>query len=356
MLTASDKLKLKEFKLDILRLITDNQSQVYPLSHSQMPLWYAYCKSPQSSAYNVGFSVRCSVSLCANLLKDAMAILLERHELLRSNIVKKDEAPYLCIQQKKSILINEDNVASMSLENISELVQSYYEKPFSLENDDLIRVNLLHTKDNGSILLVTIPHIICDGWSLWNITDELSKIYESLYQAKQFSPVSNNLTYSDFVKTQAKFLSGPDFSEQLDYWQEKYSTSVETLGLPGSNRSSIQNWQTLQFNLDTECLKEVVSFANATKVSLSSFFLAIYTLLLYRYTSNQNIIIGVPFLGRNLDDYTNTLGCFINLIGLRLSVDINKSFAELLEHAHAELQGANNNQDIPFYLLNNHIL
>ena len=312
-----------------------------PLSFAQKRLWFIDCYEGGTNAYNIPSVMELKKGIDLNLLKEAIQIIIGRHEILRTVYRQgKDGKSYQKILTGK-LKIEEKQLSYPEFE--SELKRDV-NIIFDLKNEYPIKTFIYNITNDRLILLINIHHIAFDGWSADIFFRELHDLYEGMELPEL--PVQ----YSDFAVWQKEYLKGKILEEQLHYWKESLS-GYETLDFPIDNtRPSVIDYtgDDFFFSLDSELSEMLRRTSKNLGVSLYTFLLAGFNILLSRYTGQEDIILGTPVANRHFNGIENTIGFFINSLALRNNIKPNLPLKEFIYNIHQNLTGAQKNQDLPF--------
>ncbi|WP_054740681.1 non-ribosomal peptide synthetase [Cellulosilyticum ruminicola] len=313
----------------------------YELSAAQKRLYIIDNLITDTTDYNVPFTVLITGKLNIEQLNEAFEKLIKRHEILRTVFVQIDGTPYQKVEEQIDFKLDyyekeEDEVSNF----ITQLI-----KPFDLKVAPLMRGAVIKIVEDKYVLFIDIHHIITDGTSLGIFIHELIDLYEgkSLMIAK--------LQYKDFAAWQNKLLQSDKLKAQEEFWCKEFADEIPVLNLPTDyavQESKEIKGDRVQFNLDNTVLEELKALAQKTGSTLYMILLAAYNILLYKYTGQEDIVVGTPIAGRNHPDLTNVLGMFVNTIALRNNVIGEKHFTDFLEEVKERSIKAFENQDYQF--------
>ncbi|BBH51843.1 non-ribosomal peptide synthetase [Fluviispira sanaruensis] len=323
----------------------------FQLSFAQKRLWFIGKMQENSALYNIPFFLRLKGNLNLEALNASFNAIIERHEILRTNFKEENGIPYQVISPKKVIQLHPENIFESNLKQIS--IDEIH-RPFNLENDMLLRLLLLKISENYYVLLMTIHHIISDGWSTGVICNELSKIYNGIIKSEKYTLPDLSIQYADFSVWQNDMLTGQKLNELLAYWKNHLHDLPPVLDLPTEFvRPSIQTYrgQSFSFIIEKNLEQSLIKIANNNSSTLFMVTLTAFYILLMNYTKQRDITVGTTIANRNHKDLENLIGFFVNTIPLRLKLDKHDSFTDLLKKTRAMTLGAYENQDLPFELL-----
>ncbi|MDJ0598953.1 MAG: amino acid adenylation domain-containing protein [Crocosphaera sp.] len=329
-------------------------SKLYPLSYGQQGLWFLYKLAPESAAYNIAFTVRIRSPLNIPALKQAFHRLIVRHPSLRTSFGQRDNEPFQEVHEYGEVCFEEIDASSWNEEKLSEKVIEAYQHPFNLERGSLLRVNLFARSVRDYVLLLTIHHIVVDGFSFGILLDELRLLYEAENTGRSVSLPTVKWQYQDFVQWQQKILASPMGEDLWDYWRKQLAGELPVLKLPSDQpRSPIQNYRgaSYTFELSRELTSKLREIAKAEGATLYMTLLAALQVLLYRLSGQEDIIVGSPIEGRSQPEFAGTVGFFVNMLAVRSNLGGNPTFAQFLSQVRQTVLEAITHQEYPSPLL-----
>ncbi|MBO0791013.1 MAG: amino acid adenylation domain-containing protein, partial [Ktedonobacteraceae bacterium] len=328
--------------------------ETFPLSQGQRALWFLHRLVPESSAYNLLYSARLSFAVDVAALQRSLQTLMERHPILTATYAMDGQEPLQQLHRTRYSQVEEIDASAWSKEELRGQVAEEGNRPFDLQQGSLLRVKLYACSAQDSILCLTIHHIIADLWSLDLLIDELSLLYAT-YTAGievKLPPVATQFT--DYVRWQADMLAGPEGERHWHYWQQKLAGEVPVLALPTDrSRPPVQTYggASHSFHLDDGVTGQLRTLAQAEKVTLFTLVLAAFQVLMYRYTEQEDQLIGTPTLGRSHAGQDTIIGYLANPVALRTNFSGNPTFKALLTQVRQTVIEALEHQDYPFPLL-----
>ncbi|HKS08829.1 MAG TPA: amino acid adenylation domain-containing protein [Pyrinomonadaceae bacterium] len=318
-----------------------------PLSFAQQRLWFIDKLSSGNTVYNIQVAVRLLGQLDRGALEKALNEILRRHEVLRTSLAVKDGVPIQIVAPEYSIALPLTNLSGSTLESVCAEEGRY---SFDLERLPLVRFRLLRLAENKHVLLLTMHHIISDGWSLGVITQELASLYRAFASDKE-SPLSElPVQYADFAHWQREWLTGEVLENQIAYWKKQLG-QIANLELPTDRpRPSVQSFRGARrfFTLPADLAESLGSFSRREGVTLYMLMLAGFKVLLNRYSNQDDIVVGTDIANRNRSEIEPLIGFFANQLVLRTSLAGNPTFRELLGRVREVTLGAYAHQDMPF--------
>lgn len=324
---------------------------IFPLSSGQEGLWFIEYLNKDNYTYNVPNAFRIKFEINADILKDTVKAVLERHSILCAKFMFKDQKPVQEIQSADYFFFETDQLEHLSDIEIQDFLIKKVRKPFDLENDPLFRVHLFSLGKQDYILLFNIHHIVFDGSSLIILLRELFHFYiEKLTGVeKAIYPVNNS--YSDFVEWQFNMINSSEGKQHRDFWLEKLSGELPSLSLPydkpGNNMSPPQG-KSYDFFLPAELTNKIQRICQEEEVTPFVFMLSAFNVLLFRYTTQQDIIVGTAVHGRPGTQFKNVIGYFMNMILIRSKVSGEMKFLDLLQQVNKNSMEAFAHCDYPF--------
>ncbi|KAA3655518.1 MAG: amino acid adenylation domain-containing protein, partial [Chloroflexi bacterium] len=332
-----------------------SREQTLPLSFAQQRLWYLHQLNPNSPEYNVPDAVRLNGRLHIPALETSLNHIIQRHELLRTTFVTVDGQPHLQIANTLPLtlpVIDLQHLPPDAREAESmQFVAAEAKRPFDLTTGPLLRVTLLKFDATDHLVLLTMHHIISDGWSMGVFIRELGEGYTAVLHKQPIHLPTLPIQYADFAHWQRTWLQDDVLNNQLAYWQKQLSDAPPLLELPTDRpRPAIQtgNGSYAEFTLSTELTATLKSLSQKEGTTLFMTLLAAFQTLLYRYTNQPDISIGTPIANRNRAEIEGLIGFFINTLVLRTDLHDTPTFLDLLQRVRTVALEAYAHQDVPF--------
>jgi glycosyltransferase involved in cell wall biosynthesis len=339
----------------IPKLPRKEDSDSFPLSFAQQRLWFLDQLEPNNPFYNMSQAVRLSGVLGVQTLERTLQTILSRHESLRTTFVIVDGNPVQVISKNAEVEMPVIDLSRLR-EGLREaeaqvLIRQCATRPFDLTEGPLFRASLLKLSEAEHILLLTMHHIISDGWSKQILFREIGALYEAFTEGKPSPLPELTIQYADYAVWQRRWLQGEVLEKQLSYWREQLQGAPAVLGLPTDRpRPAVQTYrgasQSIVLSKDlSEQLKELSRKENVT---LYMTLLAAFQTLLSRYSGQEDVVVGSPIAGRNQTETEGLIGFFINTLALRTDMRGNPTFRDLLAQVREKALGAYAHQDVPF--------
>jgi amino acid adenylation domain-containing protein len=326
-----------------------------PLSFAQARLWFLAQLEADSSAYNLPTAFRLTGSLNVTALEQSLSEIVRRHSILRTTFLSVDGQPKQVISSDIALklpVIDLRQVPSDQPEaEAQRLANEEAQQPFDRATSPLFRFKLLRLSGLEYVLLLTIHHIVYDGWSYDIFFRELTALYNAFSSGKPSPLMELSIQYADFAVWQRDWLSGEVLESQLNYWKKKLSGDLPVLELPTDYpRPPIQTHRGAQESLELppDLSERLKTLCQQKRTTLFMVLLAAFQILLSRHSGQEDMIVGTPIAGRNRLEIEGLLGLFVNTLVLRTDLSGNPSFRELLERVREVALGAYAHQDLPF--------
>jgi amino acid adenylation domain-containing protein len=325
-----------------------------PLSYAQQRLWFLDQIAPASASYNMPIALRLRMPLDVPALIRTLNEIVRRHEVLRTTFSTRDGQPVQVIAAQISLAVRENDLQHLSDANREEEVQrlatAESRRPFDLTRGPLIRAGLLRLGVQDHVLLLTLHHIIADGWSLRVLFRELSTLYAA-FAAGRPSPLPDlPIQFADYASWQRRWLEGPVLQEQLAYWRRQLDGLPELILPTDRPRPATATFRGARrfFTIAEDALRPIESITRQTGTTPFMVLLAVFEVLLYRYSGQEDFPIGVPIANRTRNETEGLIGFFVNTVVLRADLSHDPTFRELLARVRETALSAYEHQDLPF--------
>ncbi|MFN6154288.1 MAG: non-ribosomal peptide synthetase, partial [Dolichospermum sp.] len=326
-----------------------------PLSFAQQRLWFIDQLEGENGVYNVPFFWQISGILNINALEKAILEIIHRHEILRTSFSIVNESPIQIIHTQPELkieILDWEQVAEKDkFSKAKHLATAELQKPYDLAKAPLLRVKLLKLADKSHLLLLVIHHIVCDGWSMDIFRKELFTLYTAFCNGESSSLPPLSLQYADFAHWQRSYLQGENLNKQLNYWQQQLAEINPLLELPTDyQRPSVQSFKGRSefLEIDLNLTQKLKRLSQESGTTLFMTLLAVFALLLSRYSNQNDIVVGSAIANRNRQEIEPLIGFFVNTLALRTNLQGNPSFRELLQRVKQVTLDAYDHQDLPF--------
>ncbi len=328
----------------------------YVLSSAQRRLWLLNQINEGNTAYNMSSTFRITGELDIKSLEKAFDTLIERHEILRTNFGLDKEGNVkqvvLAATESKFVLECEDvSTRKNKVEIIKEDITKETIYSFDITSESLLRAKLLKTSKNDYVFSFVMHHIISDGWSMQVLSKEIFKLYDVYTKGNKNPLIPLPIHYKDYAAWQQEQLENGELDEHKQYWLEQFSGELPILNLPSSNvkpNTETNEGRVIRKSYNANIIGAFKQLCKEEDTTLFIGLMSIVKFLLFRYTNQNDIIVGTPVSGREHPDLLEQLGFYINLLGLRTNVDDQESYTELLLKLKKNTLNAYNHQNYPF--------
>ncbi|MFZ6009818.1 MAG: amino acid adenylation domain-containing protein, partial [Bacteroidota bacterium] len=338
-----------------IRIDKAPEREHYPLSNSQKRIWVLHHLDQNSVAYSLSWVLNLKGEVNRTALQQAFGTLIERHKVLRTVFVLIDDEPRQIILPAERCKFNiRDRKLRDSRANLDQLIRSRVEMSIDLKAWPLFHAELIETDDKQFIFTFCIHHIIVDGWSLNLFAKELSALYNAYTTGEECVLPDQRIQYIDFVEWQERTDVQQQLNHERNYWLTIFSDGVPRLEIPTDfQRPAVQNYRgsSVEFLISDEVKRKLLNVGEKFNTSLFTILLTALKQLLFKYTGQEDIVVGVPVAGRDHFDIQDQLGLFLNVLPVRTFFRKTDSFAEILRAVDNAMMDALDNQHYPFDLL-----
>ncbi len=327
----------------------------FPLSFAQQRLWMVHQMAPESAAYNMPYVLRLCGALDAEVLGRAFATIVQRHATLRTVFPAEGGVPVQRILPPRPVDFPKVDLRPLApAERDAEaarLAAAEASLPFDLAAGPLLRGALLRLADDEHVLLLTLHHIVCDGWSLGVLTREVSALYDA-YSRGASSPLPVlPVQYVDFAAWQRGWLAGGTLDAEVAWWRARLAGAPPLLEIATDRPRAAQLGEAggrVPVTVPMETADALRALSRAAGATLFITLMAAWQLLLSRYSGQTDVSVGTPTAGRNRLETEGLIGFFVNTLVLRTDLSGNPGFRTLLERVRAATLDAYGHQDVPF--------
>jgi amino acid adenylation domain-containing protein/non-ribosomal peptide synthase protein (TIGR01720 family) len=332
-----------------------------PLSLGQQRVWTSHRLDPSGATYNVASGVRLRGVVDAQMLRDSIAELVKRHEILRTTFVTAGDAPIQRIADENECTFEfscaelpsargTDGTPKTQDDALRRLVTEYASKPFDLETGPLLRVYLIHLAGHECALLIVMHHIICDAPSFDIFFQELSHVYEQFRSGKSSGLPLLPIQYADYAIWDRSQRENGARAAHLAYWKEYLADAPEGHSLTDflPNSSGNQKAATIAFRVPEEVRRELTKLSADLSTTLFTALFAGFRILLHRLTSGEDMIVGIPISTRIRPELAGLIGYFVNVLPLRMKIRGDPTVRQTLMATSECLREAYEHRDVPF--------
>ncbi|MGZ8267404.1 MAG: amino acid adenylation domain-containing protein, partial [Burkholderiales bacterium] len=324
------------------------------LSDTQQRMWFLAKLDPDTSSYNESRAYRLLGSIDAEALRRALRFVAGRHEILRATYSLIDDEPRQIVHADATLDLQladlSDTPAVQQDEALQRLLLGETQRPFDLAKGPTLRLVLVRLSDREHVLLRVAHHISVDGWSAGILEQELSSAYNAFVSKREPAWAELPIQYADYAAWQREWLQSEVLEQQLGYWKAQLA-DLPTLALPTDRpRPAVVSdcGARALFDLPAPLLQGLKEVGRREGATLFMTLLAAFQVLLYRYSGQEDIAVGVPIAGRRRSELQGLIGFFANTLVLRGDLAGNPLFRELLARVRERALGAYTHQDVPF--------
>ena len=327
-----------------------------PLSFAQRRLWFFDQFEPDNPAYNLLNTILLQGPLDTVALERAFSEVIRRHEALRTTFDVKEGEPVQIIAPPEPLRLHVVDITHLPDTERESAVQNLIKQQtsFDLKRGPLLRITLVRLSDREHVLLLGMHHIVSDAWSMGVFIGEVVTLYEGYVAGREVALPALPIQYADFAAWQRQWLQGDVLEEQFGYWRQQLGGTLPVLELPTDRpRPALQtyNGSSLSFSLSPALSESLKSLCKTEGVTLFMALLAAFKVLLYRYTGQEDLIVGSPIANRHRRELESLIGFFVNTLAMRTDLSGNPTFRELLKRVRETALGAYAHQDLPFEYL-----
>ncbi|AVT40943.1 non-ribosomal peptide synthetase [Plantactinospora sp. BB1] len=324
----------------------------FPLSFAQQRLWFLAQLQPESADYNVPLVMRLGGPLRVDQLRTALETVVERHSVLRSVFPVTDGHPRQVVRPATASALSAVDVPA-DPETLRRLVSDEVARPFHLAEEPPLRARLLRVGPTDHVLVLTLHHIAVDARSIELLRTELARAYSAACLGRPAELPELPVQYVDYTVWQRQLVHSGALRGQLDHWQQRLA-GLPVLDLPGTGvRSRIRSGAgaALSFAVEPPVVEGLRALTRSAGVTTNIVALAAFAVLLHRLAGQDDIGIGSPVVRRAESGVDDLVGCFLNMVTLRIDVSAEPTFTELLRRVRETTATAIENSDVPFELV-----
>ncbi len=334
-----------EQRARVSRRLADRE-KTYPLSAMQRRLWFLERLDPGTTAYLVPAAVQLRGPLDRAALRAAVADLVARHESLRTTVVERDGAPLQVVAPRVAVDLDEEDLRAAPGDALADRVAAAVSAPFDLATGPLLRLRLLRVADEEHRLIVVLHHIVADGWSVSVLFAEFATLYAAHCEGRPAGLPPLPLQYGEVARYERD-----DWDDDLRYWTDRLAGAPQVLELPldhprppvASSRGD--SWH---FELPVNPVRDLVAIGQARGATPFMVLLALFEVLVHRYTQQDDVVVGVPVANRDRAGLEGLIGFFVNTLPIRTDLAGDPTFADVLDRVRDACLGAYAHQGVPF--------
>ena len=332
-----------------------DRSQPVPLSYSQQRMWFLWQMEPDSPAYNVGGMARLRGVLDVGRFEAALQALIMRHETLRTTFPSVDGVACQKVSAQTNVRMDWQDFSALNepqrQQRLQQLADVEAHTPFNLETGPLLRACLVKAGEQEHYLVLTLHHIVTEGWAMDIFARELSALYEAFIDERDSPLPALPVQYLDYSVWQRQWMEAGERQRQLDYWTAQLGNEHPLLELPGDRpRPPVQSHrgELYRFDLSDELAARVRAFNAQHGLTLFMTMTATLAVLLYRYSGQTDLRIGAPVANRIRPESEGLIGAFLNTQVLRCQLNGQMQVSELFEQVRHTVIEGQSHQDLPF--------
>ncbi len=337
------------------RILRRDERQAAPLSFAQQRLWFLEQLDPGTALYNIPAAFRLKGPLDAAALERSLNQIIRRHETLRSGVVTREGGAHAVVQAEATVPFArvdlQDLPASRRESEAMWLAREEACRPFALSEAPLLRALVLDLADDDHMVVLAMHHIASDGWSIEILARELLMLMRAC-ETGESSPLPElPIQYGDFAAWQREWMSGERLEAELSYWKAALEGAPALLEIPTDRpRGAVQDWRGERHpvTFGPELTHALKTLAERERATLFMLLLAAFQVLLFRYSRQEDLVVGSPVANRNRAEIEHLIGFFVNMLPLRARLSGEMSFRELLAQVRETALGAFAHQDLPF--------
>ena len=334
------------------------QEDPLPLSYTQQRVWFLQQLFPDNRAYNMSEAWRLRGPLDVDALQQALQTIVRRHSSLRTCFITVDNVPVQKVASEVALSLLQSDISHLPASDrereLLGLLLAEGNYAFDLGHEPLIRPSLIRLESDEHVLQLVLHHIITDEWSNDILWRELSFYYDKARQSGSGDLPQNAIQYSDYARWQRDQVASGALDRQMNYWRAQLSGDLPLLQLPYDRPRPLEQslrGGTIRRMLPADLLHGLQRLSQQAGTTLYNTLLAAFQVLLYRYSGQEDILVGTPIANRQQAQTENVIGMFINTAVMRANVTREISFHQFLAQVKQAAVDALANQDLPFDLL-----
>lgn len=347
---------LKAHKSEITSLLeTEPETfELCPLSYGQRALWFLWQLSPQSSAYNQSLPLGLHRHGDPDAWREACRLLLQQHQMLRTVFPRRRGEPIQQLQRAAHLDWELLDASTWSDARLASEIEKAHAAPFDLEQGPVARFRWFQRSTEDHVLLLTMHHIVCDGWSIEIIRQQLPVLYQQIKHGSEVKPETPVHTYYDYVRWQLDMLQNAEGERLWHFWRTRLCGDLPALHLPTDlPRPAVQTYRGAahKFSLPLELTRNLKRLAKREGATPYIVLMSTFLVLLHRYTNQDDLLIGSPHAGRTRAEFASIVGYFADPVVIRSAYAGEQTFAEFLGATKRATLQALEHAHFPFALL-----
>ncbi|MBX3328844.1 MAG: amino acid adenylation domain-containing protein [Nitrospira sp.] len=326
-----------------------------PASFAQQRLWFLAQLEPDSPFYNLPAGFRLRGKLDVDLLTAGLNQVIARHEALRTVFQETDGQPTQVVLSSVTVEIPIVDLRNIAEEKrtveLTKQSEAEAQRIFNLTNGPLVRARVWRVGEEEYVLLMTLHHIVSDGWAMDILIRELVTYYQAGFSGQPAALAPLPIQYADYSVWQRDWMQGAVLEAQLAYWKDRLGDAPAALELPTDRpRPAVQTYRgaCCEFTVPGELLQQIAGFSRRHSLTLYMTLLTAFTALLHHYSGRTSILVGSPVANRLRIEVEELIGLFVNTLVLRTDIPDNPRWIDLLDRVRGEVLGAQTHQDLPF--------
>lgn len=350
------------------RLIEQNQasgqqaSAVQPVERDtvvyatpQQQVWYLYEKIvPESFAFNLPAIFRFQGNLDVGALERALDTIMQRHDILRANFLNQDGKVQIVTNDERSLALPVQPLSDFGVREVGELEKALSDQVavgFEVETDALFNARLIEVSEQDHILFIMVHHLVFDGWSFDLLLKEMCTLYNAFTRGLGNPLPPLPVQFRDYAHWQHQWLEGDGLQAHLTYWKETLGGELPVLNLPlDFERPYVQphRCKGVKFSIDQASVESLESIAVRHQTTVFMVLMALYVLMLHRFSRQTDLIVSLPVYARNQEELSGVMGPLINALACRFNLQGVHTLDGLIRHVKETLLGAMEHQEVPF--------
>jgi Condensation domain len=329
-----------------------------PLSFAQRRMWILYQLDPGSAAFNISIAMRLRGPLNLKALERSLFEVVRRHDSLRTSFDEVNGEPVQIVNELREWSLPKIDLLSIPADKrwseMGVFAKAEAMRPFDLRVGPLLRTALVQLAEDDHVLIVVVHHIISDGWSMSVLMGEIGQLYDAYSRGEELKLPELPLQYTDYAQWQKEWLASDACQAQLKYWRDQLAGAPPFLELQSDWERPVvlsQKGADQLLILDDELARATKDLAKNSGVTLFTLTLAVFNVLLFRYSGREDIVVGTNVANRNRGAIQKMIGFFVNNLVLRTDLSGDPTFRECLARVNAVTLDAHAHQDVPFELL-----